>query len=234
MSEKWTTAQMPSQAGRTAIVTGANSGLGLETTAALAASGARVIMACRNPAKAAAALETVRRRAPQADVALMTLDLASLASVRSFAAEFRRRHDTLDLLINNAGILGVPLTRTVDGFENQMATNHLGHFALTGLLMPQLRTTPGARVVVVSSLAHRSGAHRLHDPNWERSRYSPAAAYGWSKLANLMFALELQRRLDAAGTWPLDALGPWLSPPIRNTRSEATGAWDVSGALQYS
>jgi len=201
VSENWTTAQMPSQAGRIAVVTGASSGMGLETAVGLAAAGAKVIMACRNPAKAATALAEVHRRAPGSDVTLMTLDLSSLASVRAFAREFNEQHARLDLLINNAGIMGVPQSRTVDGFESQMGTNHLGHFALTGLLIERLLATPGARVITVGSLGHwRAPGLDLDDLHYERSPYSEFGAYCNSKLANLLFFLELSRRLDARGS----------------------------------
>lgn len=197
---KWTTAQMPSLKDKVAIVTGANSGLGLETSVALAAAGATVVMACRNPAKAAPALAEVQRRVPQARATLMSLDLADLASVRQFAADFGR-HSRLDLLFNNAGVMAVPLARTRDGFEMQIGTNHLGHFALTGLLFDALKATPDARVVNVASLAHRwTRGMNLDDLNFERSKYSKWDAYGKSKLANLLFTLELDRRLKAAGS----------------------------------
>jgi len=207
VSENWTTAQMPSQAGRTAVITGANSGIGLETAVALAAVGARVIMACRNPAKAGAALEELRRRVPQADTGLMTLDLSNLASVRAFAEDFRREHGTLDLLINNAGILGVPLSRTVDGFESQMGTNHLGHFALTGLLVDMLMATPGARVITVGSMGHWRGKPNPDDLNYEHTPYTPFGGYANSKMANLLFAAELARRLAAKGSKLISAAG---------------------------
>lgn len=198
MAEQWTTAQMPSQAGRIAVVTGANSGLGLETAIALAQAGAKVIMACRSPEKAAAALSELRARVPRADAVLMRLDLASLASVREFAASFKTQHTRLDLLINNAGILGVPLTYTVDGFESQMGTNHLGHFALTGLLIDALLATPGARIITVGSLGHwRAGGLDPDDLNYRHTPYTPFGGYCKSKLANLLFVLALSRRLQA-------------------------------------
>ncbi|HET8883228.1 MAG TPA: oxidoreductase, partial [Solimonas sp.] len=199
MSGKWTAAQMPPQNGRIAVVTGANSGLGLETAIALAAAGAKVVMACRNPDKAAAALVKVRARVAQADVSLMTLDLSSLASVRAFADEFAQRHARLDLLINNAGILGVPLARTVDGFENHLGTNHFGHFALTGLLIDRIVATPGARIITVGSLGHWRGQLNLDDLNYERTPYLPFLGYANSKQANLLFVTELARRLAAKG-----------------------------------
>jgi NAD(P)-dependent dehydrogenase (short-subunit alcohol dehydrogenase family) len=208
VTRKWTTAEIPPQHGRTAIVTGANSGLGLETSAALAAAGARVVMACRNPEKAAAALAEVRARAPKADVVLMALDLANLASVRAFAAELSRQHAQLDLLINNAGILGVPFARTVDGFESQMGTNHLGHFALTGLLIDPLLATPGARVITVGSMGHwRAKPLDLDDLHCARRPYDPFSAYCQSKLANLLFMTELGRRLQTRGADLISAGG---------------------------
>lgn len=200
MKQKWTTAQMPSQAGKTAIVTGANSGLGLETAIALAGAGARVILACRNPAKAAAALDKLHARAPGADASLMTLDLSSLASVRAFAEAFKQSEGQLDLLVNNAGILGVPLGHTTDGFENHMGTNHLGHFALTGLLMERILATPGARIITVGSLGHWRGKLDVDDLNFERTPYVPFAGYANSKQANLLFVTELARRLAAKGS----------------------------------
>ncbi len=199
MSEKWTTADIPSQHGRRIVVTGASSGLGLETSIALAVAGAEVIMACRNPDKASAALAQVRSRAPDAKAELMTLDLADLASVRAFAAECARRFDRIDVLCNNAGVMALPLQRTHDGFEMQIGTNHLGHFALTGLMLDQLKTAPGARIVSVASNAHKWGM-RLdpNDLNFEHQRYNKWDAYGRSKMANLMFHFELERRLKAA------------------------------------
>lgn len=206
MIENWTTEQMPSQSGRVAIVTGANSGIGLETAAALAAAGAKVIMACRNPDKAAGALDEIRRRAPRAQVIAMTLDLSSLASVRSFAETFKQTHQNLDLLINNAGIMGVPMSRTVDGFESQMGTNHLGHFVLTGLLIDRLLATADARVVTVGSLGHwRGNAKIVDDLNYERLGYSPFGGYCNSKLANLLFVTDLARRLAARGSSVISA-----------------------------
>ncbi len=198
MAGPWTAAEMAPQTGKLFVVTGANSGLGLETTVALAGAGARVIMACRDPAKAAAALGQIRRRAPLAQIEPMALDLADLASVHRFADTFTSGHDRLDGLINNAGVMALPLQRTRDGFEMQIGTNHLGHFALTGRLLARLQATPGARVVSVASLAHRwTRGLALDDLNFERRRYRKWDAYGKSKLANLMFTFELDRRLRA-------------------------------------
>lgn len=198
MMRKWSVELIPPQTGRIAVVTGANSGLGLESSVALARAGARVVMACRDPLRGAAALDEVRQRVPQGEFELMTLDLASLGSVRRFAEAFCARYSRLDLLINNAGVLGVPLTRTQDGFEGHMGVNHLGHFALTGLLSSTLLATAGARIITVCSMGHwNARGLQLDDLNFERSRYVPFAAYCKSKLANLLFVLELSRRLAA-------------------------------------
>jgi NAD(P)-dependent dehydrogenase (short-subunit alcohol dehydrogenase family) len=186
MSSRWSTADIPSQAGRTVVVTGANSGLGLATTRALAAAGARVVMAVRDVARGEQAAATV-----DGDVEVRRLDLADLDSVRAFAAAWS---GDLDVLVNNAGIMMVPAGVTVDGFELQFGTNHLGHFALTNLLLPHITD----RVVTVASSAHRAGAIDLEDLNWQRRPYSAERAYAQSKLANLLFTLELQRRLTAA------------------------------------
>jgi NAD(P)-dependent dehydrogenase (short-subunit alcohol dehydrogenase family) len=191
---------MPSLAGKIAIVTGANSGLGLETAAGLAAAGAAVIMACRDAAKAQSARDEVLRRAPQGRIEVMTLDLADLSSVRQFAAAFLRQHQRLDILCNNAGVMALPQRKTRDGFEMQIGTNHLGHFVLTGLLLEVLKATPGARIINVASQAHRWTRNiDLADLNWERKPYKKWIAYSNSKLANLLFTFELQRRLHKAG-----------------------------------
>jgi NAD(P)-dependent dehydrogenase (short-subunit alcohol dehydrogenase family) len=197
MSRAWTAADIPDLTGRTALVTGANSGLGLETARALAGRGAEVILACRNPERAAVAEQEVARNA-KAAVQALPLDLASLASVRAFAERVRAEHDRLHLLVNNAGVMAIPLRRTADGFEMQIGTNHLGHFAVTGLLLDRLLATPGARVVNVSSSMHRIGRIDFADLQSER-RYGPWRAYGQSKLANLLFTFELQRRLERKG-----------------------------------
>jgi NAD(P)-dependent dehydrogenase (short-subunit alcohol dehydrogenase family) len=199
MSDKWTADQIPDQSGRVAVVTGANSGLGLIAARELARAGARVVLACRNTDKGAAALRELTGEAPEADAELAALDLASLDSIRSFAQEFTKAHDGLDLLINNAGVMASPRRTTKEGFELQFGTNHLGHFALTGLLLGALEGRNGARVVTVSSTAHRMGRINFDDLHGER-RYRRWRAYGQSKLANLLFALELDRRLRAAGS----------------------------------
>lgn len=192
---KWTQAAIPDLSGKIIVVTGANSGIGFEAARELARHHAHVVLACRNPSKAASALTAIRAAAPDATVEVMQLDLASLASVRDFAAAFRQQHNRLDVLCNNAGIMAIPLTRTADGFEMQIGTNHLGHFALTGLVLDILLATPHSRVVNVSSGAHRIGRMQFDDLNWERS-YGKWRAYGQSKLANLLFTYELQRRLS--------------------------------------
>lgn len=200
MTEPWTSSDIPSQYGKLAVVTGANSGLGLETTAALAAAGATVVMACRDAAKARAAFEEVQRRTPAAAIEIMPLDLADLSSVRQFAQQLGAKFPKLDLLCNNAGVMAVPLRRTREGFEMQIGTNHFGHYALTGLLLDLLNAAPAARIVNVASLAHRwTRAMDLADINWQHKTYKRWDAYGKSKLANLLFTFELDRRLQQAG-----------------------------------
>jgi NAD(P)-dependent dehydrogenase (short-subunit alcohol dehydrogenase family) len=184
---KWTAADLPSFAGRTVIVTGANSGLGEVTARELARVGAKVILAVRTTSKGDAAAAGMT-----GDVEVRRLDLQDLASIREFAEGV----DAVDVLINNAGIMAVPLARTVDGFESQFGTNHLGHFALTNLLLPKV----SERVVTVSSMAHLVGKISLKDPNWKSRPYLAWPAYGQSKLANLLFTSELQGRLDASGS----------------------------------
>jgi NAD(P)-dependent dehydrogenase (short-subunit alcohol dehydrogenase family) len=195
----WTADAIPSQAGKLALVTGANSGIGYHTALELARKGASVILACRNPKKGEDALKRLKTAVPGAKAELAELDLSSLKSVRAFAVAFAARGAALDLLINNAGIMA-PLTRKTspDGFEIQLATNHLGHFLLTSLLLPSLRRAPAPRVVTIASIAHRRGKMNFEDLQSERS-YSPFASYAQTKLANLLFAFELQRRADKAG-----------------------------------
>ena len=197
-ARKWTTEQIPSQTGRTALVTGANSGIGYQSALELARSGAHVLLGCRNAAKGRAALDRLLRGAAGARAEVVELDMASLASVRAFAMTFAARGIVLDLLINNAGVMALPTRElTQDGFERQFGTNHLGHFALTGLLMPQLLASPAPRVVTVASLAHRNGKIEFDNLQSER-KYKPWDAYGASKLANILFAKELDRRARAA------------------------------------
>ncbi len=197
-ARKWTAEQIPSQAGRTALVTGANSGIGYQAALELARSGAHVLLGCRNAAKGRAALDRLLREAAGASAEVVELDMASLGSIRAFAAALAARGFGLDLLINNAGVMALPARElTPDGFERQFGTNHLGHFALTGLLMPQLLASPAPRVVTVASLAHRNGKIEFDNLQSER-KYKPWDAYGASKLANILFAKELDRRARAA------------------------------------
>jgi len=193
---RWTAEDIPDQSGRTALVTGANSGLGLETAAALAAHGARVLMACRNQEKAADALRRVREVATGAPPEVVPLDLADLESVRTTSETLVATEERLDLLVNNAGVMALPLRRTPQGFEMQFGTNHLGHFALTGRLLPLLTRPVTSRVVTLSSAAHRMGRMRWHDLSWQHG-YRKWLAYGQSKLANLLFMAELDRRAKA-------------------------------------
>jgi NAD(P)-dependent dehydrogenase (short-subunit alcohol dehydrogenase family) len=196
---RWTVANIPELRGRTAVVTGSNTGLGYETATALAARGARVVLAVRNLDKGKAAADLISRAHPGTDVSVQELDLTSLASIASATDELRAKHDHIDLLINNAGVMMTPKGTTKDGFELQLGTNHLGHFAFTARLLDRLLATPLSRVVNVSSLGHRLGRIRFDDLQSEK-RYSRNAAYGQSKLANLLFTYELQRRLADTDT----------------------------------
>ena len=207
MSEQWTERDIPDQQGRVAVVTGANTGLGFETARALAARGAKVVLAVRDVEKGRKAAARI-----SGDVDVQALDLTSLESVRGAAAELHTKHSSIDLLINNAGVMIPPKQTTRDGFELQFGTNHLGHFALTGLLLDLLLPVPGSRVVTVSSIAHRTGGAAIHfdDLQWDRS-YDRGAAYGQSKLANLLFAYELQRRLAPRATTVSVAAHPGLA-----------------------
>ena len=200
MTAKWTTDDVPGQQGRLAVVTGANTGLGFETARVLAARGASVVLAVRDTDKGKRAAARIAGTAPGADVTVQPLDLASLESVRAAAGELRARHPRIDLLINNAGVMLTPRQSTRDGFELQLGTNHLGHFALTGLLLEQMLPVPGSRVVTLSSLAHRIRARINFDDLQAERSYSRVAAYSQSKLANLMFTYELARRLSGAAT----------------------------------
>lgn len=193
---KWTAANIPNQSGKRFIVTGANSGLGYQTSLALAKHGATVVLACRDQAKGAAAMSAIQAQVPYAQVSLASLDLASLASIRQFAEQAGAQ--PIDVLINNAGVMAIPYRQTADGFEMQFGTNHLGHFVLTGLLWPRLAVTPDARVVTLSSFVHRSG-HIDFDDLQGKVNYKPWGAYGQSKLANFLFGLELQRRIEKVG-----------------------------------
>lgn len=196
----WNATNIPDQSGRTAVITGANTGIGFETAAALAAKGADVVLAVRNLDKGADAAERITAATDGATVSVQQLDLSSLESVRVAADELKSRHDTIDLLVNNAGVMYTDKGTTKDGFETQFGTNHLGHFAFTGLLLERLLTVPGSRVVNVSSQGHRMRA-AIHFDDLQLDRnYDRVAAYGQSKLANLMFTYELQRRLQGTHT----------------------------------
>lgn len=215
----WTAADIPDQHGRTVVITGANSGLGLQTALELARRGATVVIAVRNEAKGAAAKGTIRQAVPSADVAVAPLDLADLTSVRAFADTFMAEHPAgLDVLVNNAGVMAIPRATTADGFEMQIGTNHLGHFALTGLLLPSLLARPGARVVNVSSGAAQMGRLHLDDLQGEK-KYQRWGAYGQSKLANLLFTFELDRRARASG---VDLVSVAAHPGYAATNLQAT------------
>ena len=191
---------MPDQSGKVAIVTGSNSGIGFQMALALAGKGARVTLACRSAQRAEDAKALIHETHQDAEIEIGILDLADLSSVSAFAGTFKDNHDRLDLLINNAGVMVPPKSKTRDGFELQFGTNHLGHFALTGHLLPMLENMVGSRVVSVSSMAHNMGTIDFDDLQWETRRYSKWRSYSQSKLACLMFAIELDRRLKASGS----------------------------------
>ena len=196
----WTFSDIPDQKGRTAVVSGANAGIGFEAARMLALKGADVVLACRDLEKAHAAKQRILAGGSPASVSVAALDLSDLDKVAAFAKAFSSEHNRLDLLINNAGVMVPPLARTEQGFELQFGTNHLGHFALAGKLLPLLSRTPNARVVVLASAAQNFGRIAFEDLNWEHRPYRAWAAYAQSKLANMMFALELHRRLAASGS----------------------------------
>ena len=210
---QWTAGDIPELHGQAVVVTGGNSGIGYEAALALAGKGARVVLAVRNTQKGQAATDAIRRAHPASEVEVIRY-LSDLGSVRDFARAFAQRHATLPLLINNAGVMALPLRRTVDGFEMQFGTNHLGHFALTGLLLPTITAAPGARVVNVSSGVHSTGVIDFETLDGSKS-YHRWRAYSQSKLANLLFSYELQRRFVVAG---IDAISvgciPGMQPPI--------------------
>jgi NAD(P)-dependent dehydrogenase (short-subunit alcohol dehydrogenase family) len=245
----YTRNSIPDLTGLTAVVTGANGGLGLETAQALAAKGAHVVMATRNQEKAARAADEIRAESPAASLEVVPLDLASLASVRAAAERILTAHPRVDILVNNAGVMAMPERRTEDGLEMQLGVNHLGHWALTALLMPALLAAPAARVVSVTSTAHHFGrALNPADPHMRR-RYQPWLAYGQSKLANYHFALGLQREFDRVGVRAMSILahpglshtdlqlttvaeggGGWLGPFFR-TAAARTGMSPAQGAM---
>ena len=220
----WTFDHIPNQSGRHAIVTGANTGIGFETARALARKGARVTLACRSIEKGQAAAGRILAETPDASVSLEQLDLADLRNVEIFAQRFSEQHDRLDLLILNAGVMVPPESKTAQGFELQFGVNHLGHFALTGALLPLIQATPESRIVVLSSTAAAAGAMHFEDLNYEKRSYSPWPAYGQSKLANQLFTLELQRRLRAAGSSVLvTAAHPgWTQTDLQRTSGMAS------------
>lgn len=198
MSNKWTQADIPDLTGKVVVITGANSGLGLESTKAVAAKGATVVMACRNMSKAEKAKSEVLKSVPNAKLDLMELDNASLDSVKAFADAFKAKYDQLDILFNNAGVMAIPRTETADGFEMQLGVNHLAHFALVGHLLDVITNTPNARIHNTASSAAFNGRINFDDP-MGKENYGRWSAYGQSKLANIFFANELNRRLQAAG-----------------------------------
>ncbi|MCJ7679283.1 MAG: SDR family NAD(P)-dependent oxidoreductase [Candidatus Aminicenantes bacterium] len=199
MEEKWNAVNVKDQTGRTAVVTGSSSGIGYEAGRVLAEKNAAVIIAVRNLEKGCAVADKIRTSFQNADVRVMELDLADFQSIRRFSDNFLKEYSHLDLLINNAGVMMPPYSKTVDGFELQFGTNHLGHFALTGLLLDVINKTPGARIVNVSSSAHLYGRLDFDDLNWQKRTYKKSRAYGDSKIANLYFTYELQKKLKEAG-----------------------------------
>jgi NAD(P)-dependent dehydrogenase (short-subunit alcohol dehydrogenase family) len=213
-NEKWTASQIPDQTGRVAVITGANTGLGLETANALAAHGASVVLAVRNVDKGKAAAARITTDNPGADVTIRQLDLSALESVREAADDLRATYATIDLLINNAGVMYTPRSTTADGFELQFGTNHLGHFAFTGLLLERMLAAAGSRVVTVSSIGHRIRSRIDFDDLQSTRGYSRVASYGRSKLANLMFTYELQRRLARASS---STIAVAAHPGVTNT-----------------
>jgi NAD(P)-dependent dehydrogenase (short-subunit alcohol dehydrogenase family) len=224
----WSAGDIPDQAGRTAVVTGANGGLGLATARALAAAGATVVIAARNQERAAEAMGRIRDGLPEASLELVELDLGSLASVQKAADEIGAAHPTIDILVNNAGVMGIPERRTADGFEMQFGVDHLGHFALTARLLPALLAAPAARVVTVTSTAHHMGrAVDPANPNLD-GRYGPWRAYGQAKLANFHFGLGLDRLLRKAGA---PAASLVAHPGLSNTELQAVSVEETGGGL---
>jgi NAD(P)-dependent dehydrogenase (short-subunit alcohol dehydrogenase family) len=222
----WSATDIPDQSGRVAVVTGANGGLGLETTRELARKGAHVVMAVRDEQKAQEAAADIRATVPDAALELVSLDLASQASVRGAAGQILREHERLDLLVNNAGVMGIPERKTVDGYEMQLGVDHLGHWTLTALLSPVLLRTPGARIVTVTSTAHHMG--RPVDPGNPHleGRYRPWRAYGQAKLANYHFGLGLQRELAHAGAGAASLIA---HPGLSNTDLQAVSVRETGG-----
>ena len=224
----WTTADIPDQSGRTAVVTGANGGLGLETSRALAAAGAHVVMAARNQEKAAEAVDDIRRGNADASLEVVELDLGSLTSVGEAASRIAESHETIDILVNNAGVMGIPERRTADGFEMQFGVDHLGHWALTARLMPALLRADGARIVTVTSTAHHMGRAVDPDNPHLEGRYRPWRAYGQAKLANFHFGLGLQERLEEAQA---PAASLIAHPGLSNTELQAVSVQETGGGM---
>jgi NAD(P)-dependent dehydrogenase (short-subunit alcohol dehydrogenase family) len=228
---KWTANDISDLSGKTAVVTGANSGLGYETAMALARHGAHVVLACRDEGRGTEAIERLRAEVPDASAELSLLDLADLTSVRKFAEGYSGERGQLDILVNNAGVMALDERRqTADGFEMQLGTNHLGHFALTGLLLPQLQAGPGGRVVNVTSFGHKVGRMNFDDLQWERS-YRKWLAYGRSKLANLLFTFEFDRRARAAGSGVIAAVA---HPGYANTNLQSGTSFQWSNFMAQS
>jgi NAD(P)-dependent dehydrogenase (short-subunit alcohol dehydrogenase family) len=224
----WSATDIPDQSGRTAIVTGANGGLGLATARALAAANANVVIAARNQERAAEAMESIRAGLPDASLELVELDLGSLASVQKAAEQILAAHQTVDLLVNNAGVMGIPESRTADGFEMQLGVDHLGHFALTARLLPALLAAPAARIVTVTSTAHHMGrAVDPTNPNLD-GRYGPWRAYGQAKLANFHFGLGLDRLLRKGGSAATSLVA---HPGLSNTELQAVSVEETGGGL---
>jgi NAD(P)-dependent dehydrogenase (short-subunit alcohol dehydrogenase family) len=220
----WTFDDIPKQSGRNVLVTGANTGIGFETARMLALKGARVTLACRNLDKGREAVERIMAESSEAEVSLEQLDLSDLDNIKDFTARFNDQHERLDLLILNAGVMVPPESKTAQGFELQFGVNHLGHFALTGALLPLVQAADGSRVVVVSSTAATQGVMNFDDLHFEKRGYAPWRAYGQSKLANQLFALELQRRLRTSGSSVLvTAAHPgWTATDLQRTSPMAS------------
>jgi NAD(P)-dependent dehydrogenase (short-subunit alcohol dehydrogenase family) len=222
----WSATDIPDQRGRVAVVTGANGGLGLETARELARKGGHVVMAVRNQQKAQDAVADIQASVPDAALQLVSLDLGSQASVRSAAEQILREHERVDLLVNNAGVMGIPESKTVDGYEMQFGVDHLGHWTLTALLLPALARTPNARIVTVTSTAHHMGrAVDVENPHLN-GRYRPWRAYGQAKLANFHFGLGLQRELAQAGAGAVSLIA---HPGLSNTDLQAVSVRETGG-----
>ncbi|MFH2030548.1 MAG: oxidoreductase [Bacteroidota bacterium] len=200
INKKWTAEDIQDQKGRVVIVTGSSSGIGYEAARVLANKNATIIIAVRNMEKGKAAANRIKKQNSSADLLIMELDLANLKSVKTFAEKFNSEFERLDLLINNAGVMMPPYTKTVDGFELQFGTNHLGHFALTSLLFERLNSTPDSRIVTVSSMAHKYADFDFSDLNWEKRKYKKMGSYGASKISNLFFTYELKDWLHKSGS----------------------------------